>query len=149
MPGLLTHPPADITRYLLISLGEGVLPSAGGSWPVYAAQTPNSPDNMVVVLGTSNTHQGRTHYDGEVQERHGVQILVRCITYPVGSTKANAIGIALDQDVYDTAIVIGSSTYNVHAFSRTSGPIDLGKETPDSKRDLFSINATVSLRQTS
>ena len=108
MPGTLTHSPADITRYLLVASGYGTLPSASGSWPIHVSQLPSTPDSVMLVKGTANVHQGRVHIDGEVQERHGIQILVRGIPYTAVHTKSNLVAIALDEDVYDTEVTIGS-----------------------------------------
>jgi hypothetical protein len=147
MPGTLTHSPAEITRYLIINLGLGVLPSAGGNWPVFTSQEPSLPDNVITTFDIIGVHQGRTQYDGEVQERHGVVIRVRSITHQIGYTKARAITVALDESAYQETIDISPNSYLVHAISRASGPIALGKQIPDTKRDIFTTNITVSVRQ--
>ena len=147
MPGILVHSPADITRYLLIGLGLGVLPSTGGIWPVFVSQEPSLPDNVITTFDMSGLHQGRTQFDGEVQERHGVLVRVRSITHEAGYAKARAIVVALDEDTYDNLINISPNSYRVHAVSRASGPIALGKQMPDTKRDIFTANITVSVRQ--
>ena len=147
MSGALAHSPADILRYLLIDLGHGTLPSDGALWPIYESQEPNLPDNVITTYNTTNVHQGRVMSDGEVQERYGIQIRVRATTELIAFVKSQAITISLDQDVYLKGVTINGSGYLVHAVSRISGPMSIGKETPDSKRDLFTINVTAAIRQ--
>ena len=152
MSGLLDHSPADIIRYLLINLGHGCDPEVGtnpGEWPIYVSMEPSSPDDVITVFGTTSVHQGRTQVDGEVQEREGIQIRVRCTNYPDGYEKIEQISIALDEDLYGTGVTIDNATYLVHAWSRTSGPIELGKQVPQTKRELFTLNGTITVKQIS
>ena len=86
---------------------------------------------------------------GQRQEHPGFQIGVRAANHQTGYVKAKAIAIALDEDVKYTGVTVSATTYIVYAVSRSSDVLALGKETPNSKRDLFTINATASLRQTS
>lgn len=148
MTGSLTHSPADVVRQLLIDLGHGTIPSGGGSWPVFVSQEPNSPDSVITVYDTTERQDGRTMVDGERQEHEGIQVRIRDPDHAGGYTKAHAIAIALDTFASPTSVTIGSSVYQLWAATRVSGPIALGKETPNSKRNLFTINATVTLRQT-
>ena len=149
MPGALDHSPADVLRYMMIDMGMGVLPSAGGTWPIYEGVTPGTPDALISTHNTTDIHQGREMVFGEVQGRHGVQILVRAATDVITFAKTNDIVIAFDEQTYDEPVIIGSSTYVIHSISRSSGPIHLGKEVPDTKRDLYTLNVTISVRQTS
>lgn len=146
MPGSLTHSPADIVRRLLIALGVGVDPPSS-PWPIYASGEPSLPDNVITVFGTTGRQHGRTATDGEMQEHHGIQVRIRAATYPVGYTKARTIATALDT-MYQDVITVPSTTnsYLIHAILRTSDVIELGKETPSSKREIFTVNALVSVR---
>jgi hypothetical protein len=153
MPGTLTYSPADILRQLMVDLSLGTTPSDDDSWPIYCSVQPDTPDNLITTYDTTGVHQGRVMTDGEVQERHGVQILIRSSRFTTGWTKSRAISVALDA-AYDASVVMGVESYTVHAISRSSGPIALGKEvpvdggnTPSSKREVFSLNCTVSVRE--
>lgn len=155
MSGPLTHSPADILRRLLISLGHGTAPSDDGLWPIYTGTLPDSPDSAVLITDTAGTSEGRRQHDGETQEKHGIQILLRDGNRPDGFEKARAIGVALDTSIrLDTVTLAnntgtGDSTYLIYMVGTRSGPFALGQEKPGSKRYLFTINALMKLRQTS
>ncbi|KKN23035.1 hypothetical protein LCGC14_0909060 [marine sediment metagenome] len=153
MSGSLAHSPADILRNLIIDLGDGSTPSDDSAWPVYVGQEPNSPDSLITCYDTAGEIQGKTHIDGEVQERYGVQIRVRDASFPNGQKKAREIAVALDVVALNAVVVsdvvgTGDDTYLVYAVTRRSGPLSLGKATPTSKMNLFTINVVVALRQT-
>ncbi len=146
MSGTLAHQPAAIIRQLLIDLGHGTIPSDGGAWPIAVGHMPDSPDSAIRVVDTTGRDFGREMIAGERAEHPGVQIMVRDADEAGGWAKAHAIAIGLDKDVAYAGVTIGAVGYTVYAVTRSSGPIALGKE-PGTKRDLFTINATVSLRQ--
>ena len=148
MSGSLVHSPADVIRYLLVSLGLGTQPSARGSWPIYVANEPDSPDSVITVQGTSGRQGGRLQVNGEIQEHQGIQIRVRDANHEDGYAKADTIKEVIDKSIRLNEVTIGSSVYLVWSVSRVGGIIELGKDVPDSKRDLFTLNAVVSLRQT-
>lgn len=153
MSGSLTHAPSDVIRNLIIDLAEGTAPSAGGAWPIYVGQEPNSPDNVVTVYDTAGEIQGKAHVSGEVQERYGVQIRVRAANFHTGQNKARAIAVALDA-VSATSVEVGTDagtggeTYLAYAVTRRSGPLSLGKNVTTSKLNVFTINVVAALRQT-
>jgi len=148
MAGSLAHAPADIIRQLMVDLSLGTAPSAAGTWPVYVGQEPNTPDKCLTVYGTSSVHQGRVMDNGEVQERVGFQVRIRAANYVDAETKASAIAISFDQSIERTSVTVGANVYRVNSISRTSGPIDIGKNVPATKRDIFTYNATASIKQT-
>jgi hypothetical protein len=157
MPGPLTHSPADIIAKVLIDLSLGLEPPTT-PWPVFVSNEPDVPDNCITTYDTLGKSSGRTNYDGEQQEHHGVQVRVRSINHPIGFTKARAIAIALDQSVYDMVVSIGSVSYLVHCVNRQGDIISLGKEvtvsgykseSPSSRRQIFVINTFVSVREVS
>lgn len=147
MPGTLTRSPADIVRKLLIDLTLGS--NGGASWPVFTDAEPNSPDECITVRDTQGRDGGRDMVTAERAEHHGVQIRVRAGTHAAGYTKARAIAVALDRDVYQEMVVVAAGaggSYKLHAITRTTDVIPLGKDVPGSKRSLFTLNALVSLR---
>ena len=154
MSGNLTHSPAQIIRDLLVDLGLGVLPSAGGLWPIFVTGIPDSPDSIITITDTLGTSDGRLQPTGEATEHPGFQVAIRDANHQDGWEKANAIRVALSETILLNTVSItdnvgtGTSTYTVHAVSKIGGVIVLGKELPTSKRHLFTINATVALRQT-
>ena len=148
MSGSLTHSPADIIGQLLIDLAIGT-DSQSADWSVFIQSEPDEPDECITVYDTANVLQGRVQPTGETQEQHGIQIRVRAGTYPTGWAIANSICVKLDTQVNRDIVTIEGSTYNVHSVDRTSGPFHIGKDAPLGKREVFTINATASIRQVS
>ena len=156
LTGTIIDTTAEIVGDLLIANSIGVIPTvgiAGGTdgtssdWPIYSVNTPDDPDNIIVVRDTIGVKQGRLMPSGINLVRPGFQALIRSLNYKHGNTKANAIAISLAEDVANATVTIGAVTYTVHAVSITSGPISLGKSLEDSKRYLFAVNGTVSIHQ--
>ncbi len=153
MTGSLSHSQADIIAQLLIDLAFGTDPTIDGTWPIYVTEEPDNPDNVITVYDTVGTSDGRTQFDGEQQIHHGVQVRVRSTTHHPGYDKANDIAVGLDEtilrDTVGVASVFGTGTaqYFVDSVSRKGDVISLGRESPNSKRTIFTINATVALRE--
>lgn len=133
---------------MLVDMGYGTNRSANGAWPIHSTNEPDLPDNCITVYDTQGVDEGRV-MQGERQEKHGIQVRIRSATHAAGFTKARAIAVAIDQDVYLESVVVDGHTYIVHAMSRTSDVLALGKELPTSKRTVFTINATATVRQSS
>lgn len=147
MAGSLSHSPADVIRRLLIALGAGSDPDAAvlGVWPVYVDLEPPAPDNVLTVYDTTPRVHGRTHPVGTTQLHYGVQVRIRATTTAVGWTKGNAITEVFD-GMYQDPITVGGTLYHVHAVHH-SGIIRVGKDSPTTKRSLFTINALTVLKQ--
>lgn len=145
MTGPLNHSPADIIREILIDLSQGTHPDDNGSWPIYATFTPDTTDNLISVVDTEGDIESRTFPDGEVQERPGIKVLVRCTSRPTGYAKANAVAIALD-GIFQTTVTVGGTSYEVHSVQRVGSVNPLGTE-PGTRRNLFSINCRTLIRQ--
>lgn len=155
MSGRLVHSPADIVRWLIVQGGQGADPTVvdsnglpTGVWPVYESREPDVPDGVVTVYNTQGRDGGRTMVDGERQEHHGILLRIRSGTPVQGFLKARALAVWLDQNVVFVSVAFGGSTYIVKEFSRTGEVIPLGKETPSSQRNIFTVNGVVCLRQT-
>ena len=157
MPGLLTHSPADVLRRLLIDLGYGSEPATEFEnlpWPIYVGSEPPTPDNCITLYDTGGTGYGFHMIDGERQEKHGIQVRIRAVTYDVGYTKACSLANALDTAIYFEKPRIGSNHYKVPQFARTSDVLSLGqapggrqsKMGRGSRRQIFTINGLLSVR---
>ncbi len=133
-------------RQLLVDLGEGVLPSAGGSWPVYASQEPSTPDNAITVYGTAGLLRGRHGNDGEVQEAYGIQVRVRGVDHDTGWDKADGLAQALDKSVRLDIVTISGTQYTVYSANRRGTILNLGRD-PETSRRLFTINYVVTISQ--
>lgn len=144
---VLNHSPAHIVSKLLIQLGLTTLPVTGtvGVWPVHVSNEPNVPDNCVTIYDTVGQPDGRSMIDGELDQHFGFQVRVRSDNFPDGWAKAYAIQRALAELITNLVVHINDSDYLVHCISKIGIIIHFGKEVPSNKRDLFTINALVSL----
>lgn len=151
MSGSMPDSPEDVTRFALIARGLGTRPSTAGVWPIYAEYLPDGegvPDNLICVYGSKPKMQGRIQATGEMQLHFGIQILLRVLNPSAGKTLMNTIQQDLDTFFNNTQVThpISTHVYLIHAFTRTTGVLSLGKESPNSQRSLFSINALASIR---
>lgn len=147
MSGQLTHSPADVLRYLLVSLSGGTLPSDGSTWPIYVDSEPDSPDNCITIYNTAGRLQGRTQIDGIQQEFFGIQLRIRATDSPTAWTRASLLTSKLDSSINNNFVSISGTGYVVDSFSRTSEPVSLGRDESTTERELYVINGTVSLEQ--
>lgn len=145
MSGRLYHSAADIVRNLLKNEGHGTLPTEREAWPLNLSVEPDKPDNCITLYDTQGRDFGFTTPDRERQVMEGIQIKVRAIDHQTGFNKANALAIAIDQ-ISEEVLTIDGTQYIVHRIRRTSDVLVLGLEKPQSMRQLFTINAVVSLR---
>lgn len=148
MTGQLDHSPEDIVRHSLINNALGTLPSSSGSWPIGVATEPNSPGSVITVYGTDGVDQGRDMVEAIRTEKYGVQVRIRADTYTTCFGKARDIAEVMDSTIYRESVTIGSSTYLIQAITRTGPPLYLGRDSPNTKRCVFVINATVSVTKT-
>lgn len=154
MTGTMEHSAADVIQGLLVGLSLVTDPEDEGSWPCYVNRLVEDPDDVVTVNDTEGRDEGRTNPDNERQERLGIQIMLRSSSQPVGYKKLREIALALDAVVNRSVsiqAVVGTATvsYIVYSVQRTSGVLSIGSESPTSRRDLFTVNALVSIRQVS
>lgn len=154
MSGALSHSPADVLRRALIDLALGVDPTdaAQDAWPIFAGDSqsiPDSPDNLLFVSDTQGTIDGWTQIDGEAQEAEGFQVLVRGRDHNIGWAKADAIKVTLDGIKLRQVGMPDLTRYLLWNVSRSGAVIPVGKESPTSKRRIFTINGTLSIRKRS
>lgn len=149
MTGPLSHSPATIVSQLLVDGGICGLPPTSLIWPAYVTSLPDTPDDAVVVTDTESVQEGRVQFTGEIQEHYGVQIKIRSGKYSDGYAVCEEIKELLDLLVYNESVFLSegptAATYTVHAITRTTGIVVIGKEVSGSKRSLFTINALVSV----
>lgn len=142
----MTYSPADVVRFALIELDLGNLPP-DTPWPIYAFSEPDAPDDVVTLYDTTGRAHGKTHYDGESQLHHGIQVRVRAARPDKGYTKAKAIATALDQQIDGTEVTVDRVDYRIHAAHVVGDVLFIGKEIPESKRSIFVLNILTSVRQ--
>ncbi len=161
----LTHSPADVLRHALVNAGSALspvvtLPSAGGAWPIFVDAEPDKPDSCITIYNTVGIINARSMIDGEMYEHQGIQVRVRDANSQEAYRETKVLANALDETILLDQVVIGytttsggitttgDATYTLYAVSRKGGILSLGKESPKSKRNLYTINAIMALTQT-
>jgi hypothetical protein len=154
--GPLSNSVAEIVQYLLVQLGVATLPvgTAAWIWPIYEGTEPDQPDNVITVYDTDSVMEGRTTVDSEKQSHYGFQVRVRASDKPTAFLEANEIAIALDTRATNVSVTvadpeIGTHVYSISAVTRQGDPLYIGAERATSKRKIYTVNATVALRQAS
>ena len=151
MGDVSSHAVSQVIRQLLIDLSLGA--NGGTTWPVYATQAPDLPDDLIAVYDTVGRSRGRTSVGGEVYEGHGIQIDVRADDLQTGIVKANTIKVGLTEDVHLTTVTVtddedyGTATVSYALFNVKwiSGPFP--RPDPDTNRKIHSLNFLVTIRE--
>lgn len=139
------HSGAEILRADLIVGGIGVLFSKAtgpASWPIYTTHMPDNPDNALCVYDTGGRREGRVMRTGESVGKPGWQISARAEVFRVGMAKANVIAAYLDSILRNTVSVDGVS-YLIQAVKQTSMVLSIGQEPDGKRRNLFTLNGTI------
>ena len=71
MTSQLDYSPADVLRWLLVSLSAGTDPADDAAWPAYVSNEPDSPDNLLVMYDTAGIPAGFVQSTGEMMEYRG------------------------------------------------------------------------------
>lgn len=163
MVDFLHHTPSDIVRRLLIDLGVGSDPASNLPWPIFESSEPDVPDEVITIFGEKGKTYGRNQLTGETIEKPGIQFRVRSSISNIAAVKANEIAATVDQMILNSVVVMPDSSYvyvveNVNRahgiFSFSGNVVPLGKSSPStpgvtspsSVRNIFIINALVSIR---
>lgn len=146
MPGTIAHSPADIVRQALVSGGLGTSPEDELAWPVSFAGERSSPDELITVYDTEGSDLGRNSKDYERSVYQGILVRIRSSTPRSGHVKSEAVREFLN-NIQHLVVTIDSDSYCLQTVILRSGPLALGKDSPTSKRNLFTINALVYVRQ--
>jgi hypothetical protein len=134
------HSPADIARWVLIGLAVVSDPDTALAWPCFTGAEPPSPDEAVTTYDTAGGPYGRSMPDGDILGTVGFQVRVRATTHGRGWAKAEQLQEAL-ASVYQRVVTIGTTSYLVRAIVQIGDVLSLGRESPTSRRLLFTINA--------
>jgi hypothetical protein len=140
----VTHSPGDIVGRLLIQRSLGA--EIGGTWPVYVGSEPTDPDNCITLYDTQGSDHGRDMPTGKTRGHAGFQIRIRATTHAIGWTKAEAIQASLEA-VYQETVHVDAEEYLVHAVVRIGDVLSLGKDAPNSGRNVFTLNALLVYKQ--
>lgn len=120
----------------------------GTPWPCFVNSMPDKPDVAMAVIDRGAEKQGRILRTGEVIEKPIVQIQFRSKTYTEGWTQAAAVKAWVD-GLYALPVTVGSESYIIHSIRRDNSVLPLGAEPEtSSRRELFTLNILLTLRQT-
>ena len=145
MPQELDVEPCKIVRQLLIDLGLGLeVADPPDAWTVYATGEPSDPDRCITVFDADGVASGRYMFDGRLVGSYGVNVRVRSAVPEDGRSKMSAIRNALAA-AYKVDVAWQGGAYLVHDFHRIGQVHAIGKDTPGTKRNAFTLNALASI----
>lgn len=147
MSGRLHHSPAVIIQELLIYLQLGTAPEDEENWPVFSVNEPDKPDDCITVFDSDELFHARVHTDGRRHAHEGFQVLLRSADFDQGFRKASQIATTLDEGQYQNTVTVEETRYFIHATSRSSAVLSLGRRPGVDERYRFSINARSAMRQ--
>jgi hypothetical protein len=146
---MLDHGPEEVVAQLLIDRLLVTDPVEDKPWPVKVNDESTNEDESVTVSGYDGKIDGRSMPTGRVHSHPAVQIKVKGRDQVTARAKAKAIAHEVDENVYHAAVTLEGKTYCVQSIGRTSTFNFAGKETAVSQRNVFTLNALVTIRQTS
>lgn len=138
--------PAAVVRQLLVDGGLASDPGSGAVWPATTTREAAAPDSCITVYDTPSSGSGRSHVDGELLSRPGVQVRLRCSDPRLGWDKLTQVQSWM-AGLLNAPVAVDASRYTVLSFVRIGDVLALGKETPTSMRSLFTLNALVNIVQ--
>jgi hypothetical protein len=147
---ILSDNPAAIIRQHLILQSLVTDPDSGSNWPAYIQSLPdgdNVEDNALTIYNTTPLLDGRLMI-GPVIQHYGIQIMVRATTYEAGWDKCSAIDAELSS-VHNESVVVGSVTYQIVNVSPATAVISMGAEPGTKRREKFSMNYLITMKQSS
>ena len=124
------------------------MPTANGDWPVSAEYELDLPDNTITVYTTASKDEGRVSVDTmDSQTLENFQVRVRGKNHRTAWAKIDAISTAFNY-VYKVSLAVEASGYLVYVMVNSSDPVPLGpKDTPNSKRNVMTMNCGIRARQ--
>jgi hypothetical protein len=139
----LNHCQAEIIHKYLVDADAIVEPPTTEPWPGFYNTGNVESNNSVVVMDTTNTTNGKTAPDREVQEHFGFQVVVRSADKPTGYAKCADLTELLDQ-VSFASVTLGETEYILDNLKRTSSVLYAGFE-ETSNRVLHTVNYLASI----
>ncbi len=141
------HTPAEVLRASLVAGAVGVLRSAtpAGAWPVFVGHEPGTPDSVITVYDTAGIREGRMQKTGDSIGKPGWQVRVRALGHRVAYARMKLIAEHLDGILRETVAIDGDS-YIIAAVKQTGTVLPLGQEPDGKRRDLFTLNGTITFK---
>lgn len=145
---ILSDSPASVVRAHLITESLVTDPDSAGSWPMYVSSLPggdNIEDNAAAIYNTTPILDGRLMI-GPVIQHYGIQIKVRANNHETGFAKCAAIDAELSS-VHNTSVLKDGTTYQLVNVSPTTAIVPLGAEQGTIRREMFTMNYIVTMKQ--
>jgi len=145
---IINDMPCLILSQYIIDSGYMSLPSLNSDWPIYTTYLPdgnNVNDNTGAAYDTTPLIDGRLMNSDFIQH-YGVQLKIRCKSFNDGWDKINEIAISMDS-VHNVSQAVNGTNYLIQNISRSSGPTFIGIEKGTKRRNLFSVNFLVTLKE--
>lgn len=146
----MDYSPAYIIAQFLIDEDIFIAPSSSGNWPLFVGLLPDDQDidhDIAACMDTESVKDGRISEDGENIFHYGFQIIIRAEAYNTGYAKAQEVATALEEINRDE-VTISTKTYRLDNVTQTTGVVVVGQEEGSKRRELFSINFLVTLKET-
>lgn len=140
---IMNHSAADVLCQALVDNAVLIYPDESTTaWQCFVDGMPSMPDEVAVLIDEDGHDDGRSMLDGELFYHYGVQMILRGREHRSGYRKAEAVRQAL-ASIYRQTVVVESEAYRVHCVAHIGQVLCLGKDTPNSKRSMFSLNMSV------
>lgn len=142
----MNHSAADVLHQALVDVGTVLAPDESQvSWQCFVDGMPSTPDEAVVLIDEDGHDDGRSMIDGELFYHYGVQMILRGRNHRTGYKKAEVIRQSL-ASLYRRSVNVESDSYRLHCVAHIGSVLCLGKEVPNSKRSIFTLNMSVAYR---
>lgn len=145
----MDYDPAYIMSRFFIDEEIVIDPQDSGSWPIYVGVLPDDEtvnDNIVACINTEPLKDGRLFSSGENIWHYGFQLMIRSSDYNTAYDKADELAVSCE-GINRNEITISGTTYRLDNVSQTTGIIGLGQEDGSKRRQLFSVNFLVTIKE--
>lgn len=152
MAGPLSHSPAEINAELL---RQWDVPST--PWVYYDSNEPDASavgDEIVTMYDTEGMEDGRAMIDGELWNHWGIQARIRSSEHTDGWLHANAIRNFWATQINQAVVAmkdkdgnLDGSRYLIWCIAHIGPVLALGKNVPNTKRSIFTVNAISAIRE--
>jgi len=141
-------PSAILAQYLISTLSLFTAVSDSSTWPLFQGFLPDSDaieNDAAAIFDVEPYTQGKS-MSGALDQRYGVQFVIRSRTYDNGYKKARTLLDAL-QNKSQVSEVINGTTFVIENISSASGIVSLGTEKSSKQRFIFSIDTFVTIKE--
>jgi hypothetical protein len=99
------------------------------------------------VYNSSAKRADRRHDTGEFRQMPGFQVRVRGEDQPTALRKCEEIRTALSGQVNRVTVTVDTDLFHVHCVSQLGEVLDIGAETPESRRYIATLNGVLSFKE--